>query len=128
MNDKEYWNLWRKEWRKRNPHKAKEYYDKHKHSPERKIKALLRASTVDRSSLSFDYIWNRLQENQFKCEITGKEFTWGSLEPTSLSIDRINPTKGYTTDNIRLVCWWINAAMGTWGIEKLKELIKEWNV
>lgn len=41
-----------------------------------------------------------------------------------LSIDRVDCTKGYTKDNIRLVCWWLNAAMGTWGLEFLLNNIK----
>lgn len=121
--NREYWI----EWRRKNPHKDKEYYDKTKATPEKRIKQLLRATTVDRSLLSYEFIWTRLESNGFKCEITGIPFNWESRSPTGLSIDRIDPALPYTPENIRLVCWWINAAMGNWGLDKLKELIKEWN-
>lgn len=103
-----------------------EYRAKVKHYPEVKLKQLLRVSHVDRTALDYDWCWKRLCDNNFRCEITGKKFTWGSKEPTSLSIDRIDTNKGYTKDNIRFVCWWVNAAMGTWGLETLRELTREW--
>lgn len=102
------------------------YRQRVKHTPEVKLKQLLKTNTVDRSQLDFEWCWDRLDTLHFKCEVTGKAFTWGSKEPTSLSIDRIDPTKGYTKDNVRFVCWWINAAMGTWGEDTIRELIKEW--
>lgn len=115
---------------KQHEHKYKqgrdEYRQRVKNNPEVKLKQLLRVGHIDRSALDFDWCWNRLTENKFKCEITGKDFTWGSKEPTSLSIDRIDPTKGYTKDNVRFVCWWINTAMGDWGIDTVVKLIKEW--
>ena len=94
-------------------------------SPERRLKLLLNASTVDRSQLDFDWAWNKLQQLDFKCEVSGIPFTWDARQPTALSIDRIDPTIGYTKENVRFICWWLNAAMGNWGLEKLKELIKE---
>lgn len=106
----------------------KEYRERTKNLPEVKVKQLLRVTHVDRTALDFEWVWSRLTALEFKCEITGKEFTWGPKEPTSLSIDRINPDIGYTKENVRFVCWWINAAMGNWGEEAIKKLIKEWNV
>lgn len=61
------------------------------------------------------------------CEITGCVF---DLSPgkswNSPSIDRISPEKGYTYDNIRLVCNAINAAMGDWGEGVVWEMFKSW--
>lgn len=94
-------------------------------TPKSRLKQLLKANTVDRSQLDFDWAWNKLQQLQFKCELTGIPFTWEPRQPTALSIDRINPKIGYTKENVRFICWWLNAAMGNWGYEKLKELIKE---
>lgn len=50
------------------------------------------------------------------CEATaipfdlGPERTWNSP-----SLDRIDSTKGYTTDNVRVVLWAMNAMANTWG-------------
>ena len=106
---------------------GKRSYYKMTSDPASRLKRLLRASTVDRSDLDFDWCWDRLTKSNFCCEITGKAFTWDTRTPTSLSIDRIDPTMGYTKENVRFVCWWVNAAMGNWGLKTLVNLIKEWN-
>lgn len=115
-----------KTWSKENPEKRRASYARNKQRPEIKLKHLLRSTTVDRTELDFDWAWARLSKNNFRCEITGIPFTWGPKDPTTLSIDRINPVVGYTKENVRFVCWWINAAMGNWGLDKTKKLISEW--
>lgn len=61
------------------------------------------------------------------CEITGYPF---DLSPgrkfSSPSIDRINPARGYTYDNIRIVLNLVNAAMGDWGEETLRQVMEAW--
>lgn len=91
-----------------------------------RLKHLLRATTVDRSKLDFDELYNRLENNNFCCEISGIPFNGEPRNPQALSIDKIDINKPYTNDNVRLVCWWLNAAMGNWGLEKLQELITQW--
>jgi hypothetical protein len=63
-----------------------------------------------------------------RCEITGFPLRekHGKQDYNSPSIDRIDPSKGYLYDNVRIVCFAINAAMGQWGLEKLEALIKHW--
>lgn len=95
-------------------------------NPRARLKLLLKTNFADRSELDFDWAWNKLEKQEFKCEITGHPFEWVGRSPYGLSMDRIDPNKGYTKDNVRLVCWWINAAMGRWGLEKLKGMIIEW--
>ena len=92
-----------------------------------RLRSLLNASTVDRQHLDYDWCLEKLSQLNYKCEITGIPFTYEARSPTALSIDRINPNMGYTKENVRFVCWWINAAMGNWGLDKLKHYIKEWN-
>lgn len=99
--------------------------DKYKDAPDRRLKSLLDATTVDRSALDYEWAWNKLQTQDFKCEVTGVPFEWTSRSPYGLSIDRIDTDVGYTKENVRFVCWWLNAAMGNWGLAKLKELIKD---
>jgi len=44
------------------------------------------------------------------CAITQIKMTWGRgrIQPTSMSIDRINPTLDYSPGNIRLICHAVN--------------------
>lgn len=92
-----------------------------------RLRQLLKANTVDRSQLDLTWCLDRLKDLDYKCEITKMPFTYTPRSPAGLSIDRIDPSKGYTKDNVRFVCWWINAAMGNWGLDTLKEMITTWN-
>ena len=49
-----------------------------------------------------------------KCAVSGITMTWakGTVLPTSLSLDRIDHTQGYSADNLRLVCHAVNAFKG----------------
>jgi hypothetical protein len=46
-----------------------------------------------------------------KCAVSGVPFTWqrGRIAPTSISIDRVDNSRGYELDNVRLVCYAVNA-------------------
>ena len=67
------------------------------------------------------------------CEMTGTQLVNGSgcggpgkRYFNTISLDRIDPSKGYIYSNIRIVCWAMNAAMGTWGESVLKSVVTEW--
>lgn len=67
------------------------------------------------------------------CELTGAKLVAGvgAGSPgkrywNTPSLDRIDPTKGYTYANIRVVCWAMNCAMGTWGEAVLLDLVQKW--
>lgn len=73
---------------------------------------------AEKRNLSFDltlqWIIDRLKE---PCPMTGVDFdlivkgnNYLTRSPYSPSIDRIDPAKGYTTNNCRLVCWWYNVS------------------
>jgi hypothetical protein len=59
------------------------------------------------------------------CELTGIQFDLegGKRKWASPSIDRIKPSDGYVIENIRVICFGMNAALGNWGIEPLLEMI-----
>lgn len=103
-------------------------YDKNKNCAKTRLRLLIKSGSKkhDRKDLDWDWSWNKLQSQNFKCEISGHPFEYEARSPYGLSIDRIDNAKGYTKDNVRFICWWLNAAMGNWGLEKLKELVKEW--
>jgi hypothetical protein len=65
-----------------------------------------------RDLLSKQYCIARLEEQDYKCALTGVELTCilekGTVCKTNASIDRIDPKGPYTRDNVQLVCAAIN--------------------
>lgn len=69
-------------------------------------------------NLTPEWIQERLEAGV--CEATGiplemsaEEFKgYGHFRPWTPSLDRDDPTKGYTTDNVKVVCWMYNQAKG----------------
>lgn len=64
----------------------------------------------DGNQLTPEWILNKL--NVGICEVTGIPFTYGlnARNPWSPSLDRIDPSVGYTLENTRMVVWIYNAA------------------
>lgn len=65
--------------------------------------------------LSYDidvhFIHTLLKEQEFCCAISKVELTFTKGEghiPTNASIDRIDPHKGYTKENVQIVAWQVN--------------------
>jgi len=65
------------------------------------------------------------------CAITGAELvsgpsirSWTGPNPLSPSIDRIDPSKGYTKNNCRWVCHWVNSAKLSMSDEEFKQALK----
>lgn len=42
------------------------------------------------------------------------------------SLDRIDPKRGYVYENVRIVAFAVNAAMGDWGEDAFKQIMKKW--
>lgn len=67
-----------------------------------------------------------------KCEITGIPFDFTKLinqkaRPFSPSIDRIDNSKGYELENVRVVCIAVNVAMNQWGESVLYKIAASLN-
>lgn len=87
----------------------------------RSLWASARKRSEDKS-LAFDLTpeWIQPKLEAGVCEVTGlplelsgEEFKgYGHFRPWTPSLDRIDPTKGYTTDNVQVVCWIYNQAKG----------------
>ena len=63
------------------------------------------------------------------CALTGLRMETGPApdlrtNPHAVSLDRIDNARGYTRDNVRLVVWAINWALGEWGESRFTELAK----
>lgn len=63
-------------------------------------------------------LWTRCQG---RCEVTGIPFEYEKSgvkherRPYAPSLDRIESSKGYIVDNVRVVCVAVNLAMNQWG-------------
>lgn len=62
-----------------------------------------------------------------KCSLTGIPFeyyykTGDRTPPWAPSLDRIESSKGYTPENVRLVCVAVNMALNTWGEDVLHRI------
>ena len=65
--------------------------------------------------------------DRLRCELTGVPLDLDAIRDwNSPSLDRIDCTRGYTYDNVRVVCFAMNCAMGTWGEHKLKAVLDAW--
>lgn len=64
------------------------------------------------SDLTLPWLLGRLE----RCEVTGLELTLGTggRDPFGPSVDRIDPSDGYTRANCRVVCTCYNPAKSTW--------------
>jgi hypothetical protein len=78
-------------------------------------------------NLTLDWVLERLTS----CPKTGIPFTFGdnggnykTRAATTPSIDKIDPTKGYTPENCQVVCWWYNVSKQQFNDEEVYELCK----
>lgn len=64
-----------------------------------------------------------------KCAITGLDLVFRepwpgrSPHPQAPSIDRINSRRGYTPDNVRLVCFWANTSKNSMSDKNFRKMI-----
>jgi hypothetical protein len=70
--------------------------------------------------LTLDWLLDKAEEQDFRCLLTGIEFyaeppNQGRVHPYAPSLDRIEPSRGYTQDNVRIVIWAVNAMLLDWG-------------
>ena len=63
------------------------------------------------NELDINFLLDIYNKQKGKCAITGLKMTYSvgnGWTYKNVSIDRIDPTKGYTKENVQLVCWIIN--------------------
>lgn len=80
-------------------------------------------------TLTIEEFESLVERAQGRCMITGIPFEFarvsGSMRrPFAPSIDRIDSAKGYSADNVRLVCVLVNLAMNEWGLEPLMRVAR----
>lgn len=130
-----------KKWREKNKEKISKWHSEHykknkeillekhrarcKKSPRYSFNSIL-ALAKKRAEVSIDtnYLMKLYDDQEGLCAISGTRMTWatGSLSPTSISVDRIDNSKGYFEGNVRLVCVCINAFKSTMNDEELLKI------
>jgi hypothetical protein len=85
--------------------------------------ALQRRPTQD-NPITLNYLMDLWRYQKGECAISGVQMTWnkGKLLPTSLSLDRIDQTQGYSIGNVRLVCFAVNTFRGRWSDDVMFEM------
>lgn len=80
----------------------------------------------DEKIININFIYEFLMKNK-KCECCSKLFSFdkefGIKNYDGPSIDRFDPSKGYTLDNISFICWECNNIKKDASIEELQNLI-----
>lgn len=78
--------------------------------------------------ISYEEVYDLwLEQNQI-CKLTGVKMTTTTGKgrvPTNVSIDRICSSKGYTKDNVQLVCLWANIAKNDLPVSDFVEFCKK---
>lgn len=74
--------------------------------------------------IDIKYLYDLLQQQDNKCAITGKEMLPSFGDIRSISIDRIDSSKGYIKGNIQLVCQIMNFAKSKYPDNAIKEFFK----
>lgn len=90
-------------------------------------------SRAKKRSLVFeiDKEWLEGRIGKMKCEVTGFKLEIMSgkkckVSPTQPSLDRIDPSIGYTKENTRVVCWWYNVMKHDWSDKEVVHFVKEY--
>lgn len=122
--------------------KAKRYYAAHgaeKRAQMRKVygyrKGSLEWFTIIRlgairhrakqNGLEFNLDKEWVEAQPLTCAVSGSRFEIPEtgMGPLTPSFDRIDPKQGYTKQNTRLVCMWVNTAKMHWPDEQIQNLI-----
>lgn len=111
------------EWRK--SHKGYRGSGKLSHIPleDRHIMSAIRAKLTDAKSrckkrnkpaptVTDEYLYNLFIKQDRTCALTGTPLSTIKDSPTCLSLDQIDPSKGYTEGNVQWLCWAVNRAKG----------------
>ena len=69
------------------------------------------AKSREGGDITTSFLMNMWIEQEGKCALTGLEMCWGHgvVSAMNVSIDRIDQSRGYFKDNVRLVCWCVNS-------------------
>lgn len=112
-------------WRKNNIYKYKYSYAHRNKSPYNFMRSLLSKKYGERKEISPEFLQKLYEKQNGLCAISGIEMSYVAGQGrigTNISIDRIDPDKGYTQDNIQLVTCDVNRIKGVLSMNELYEL------
>lgn len=79
-------------------------------------------------TITSDEILEMIESQSARCAVSRISFdlsaTVGARRPFAPSLDRLDCTKGYEKDNIRITCAIVNTAISDWGDEVFVEMCK----
>jgi hypothetical protein len=109
-------------WRKANRKRVTDYErQRNKESPWQSVASAACIRDVRRglsSDISADTLQLRWDFQGGKCAVTGIPMrlprSGDRRGPWTATVDRVDSARGYTEDNVRLVCWAFNSACGNW--------------
>ena len=82
------------------------------------------------TDITLDWLRERVRSNDCRCEITGIRFfskaSRSTKNPYAPSIDRVDCTKGYTQDNVRVVLFAVNVMLMDWGTDVLDHIVSSY--
>lgn len=74
-------------------------------------------------NITADFMFQMWLDQDGQCALSGIKMVWGGgTGPTNMSIDRIDSSKGYFKDNVRLICHAINSFRGKMSDEDLLKM------
>jgi DNA-directed RNA polymerase subunit RPC12/RpoP len=109
--------------------------DEYRHTKVGKVRTTLRhlksrAKLAGREyDLTEQWTLDRLEQIEWTCEVTGIKFDLyspgqGNKNRYSMSVDRIDPSLGYTRDNVQFLITWANRAKSDLPMKEFIELCK----
>jgi hypothetical protein len=79
-------------------------------------------------NIDHKYLMKLYEDQKEMCPLTGRKLLLmkGSEDiPDRLSVDRVDPEKGYVSGNVRLVTWQANSARRSWDDHQLLKFAKD---
>jgi len=76
-------------------------------------------------NIDTDFLLHLWDSQCGRCVISGLKMNYNSRNLRSVSLDQIDSSIGYTTDNVQLVCRWANMAKGNATNIEMLQIIKE---
>lgn len=97
---------------------------------ERALRGARRRAIARHLPFDLDLNWaiSTVEAQEFKCPLSGVPFFMEctaetNIHPFSPSLDRIDPRKGYTTNNVRIVVYAINVMLMDWGVAVFERVV-----
>lgn len=123
-------NSYQRRWRQENKSKAASYMGNYRGTMAGALRERLANSkwrAADKGwdfDLDIDFLEDCLNRQNNRCYFSGELLSEEVGNPNRVSLDRLDPAKGYTKDNVALVCWKVNDAKRSLNSEEFLNLCR----